>query len=429
MKLSDFHFVDSALTSTVLAVAGLTTFAHAEDKYVKAFFEKEDSFVQDVILPNVEKHRKGDFTLTVANGGEPLADSQISLELVRHAFHFGAAPPRQLFDDPKIRDAYFDIWEFGVVENTFKWGQMERVQGKTDYGKTDALVGFFEERDLPLELHFLTGYHPEWLNEKSDEEKAKLQQEHALRTIERYRDKTEYIQVYNEIWHAPIDRAAVFFDPKEFFQELTNRYPDTKFGVSDCWQFNEPLPAPEEVKRRFPGIDFLSIHAHKPRRLWASPQQIYTTFDPWIDCGIHLHITEFGILPGEIEGSVRTGTWDEELAAEYFVSMVMTVFSHPAVRAMNFWGNGPDEKLSFPVTRMMRPDGTFTPAYFAMKDLIKRKLKTAAALSTAADGSASFRGFYGTYRVTWISADGSSRIGFARFSPSETSASVGLELD
>jgi hypothetical protein len=98
------------------------------------------------------------------------------------------------------------------------------------------------------------------------------------------------------------------------------------------------------------------------------------------------------------------------------------------VRAVNFWGSGPDENLSFPTNRMIRPDGSFTPAYLAMKDLIKRKLITSADVTTSADGSVSFRGFYGTYRVISTRADGTKQIDFVDFFPSKTTSSRSLAI-
>lgn len=412
-----------ALLSTALT-AGLCTTSSAENKYVKAFFESKDPFIQNTVLANIEKHRKGTFEVKFAGDQPPAADSQVEIELVRHHFHFGAAPFRQLEKKADLQKMFFDVFEFGVVENGFKWSAIERKQGAPNYVRTDALVEQFEKRDLPIELHFLTGYHPAWLNDKADTEKGAYQKRHAINLIERYQDSIEYFQVYNEIWHAPITRAKVFFDSKVFFQELTSTYPNLKFGISDCFELATPLPHPQEVRKRFPGIDFVSIHAHKPRRLWASPEQIYHGFNPWLNSGLKVHVTEFGLLPGKIEGDVREGTWDEELAAEYFVSTVTTVFSHEVARAMNFWGCGPYEKLSFPVVRMVRTDGSFTPAYEAMQDLIKRKLTTRKTKKVKHDSSVRFRGFYGKYQITHTLPDGSQKIGMIDLTPDQRSATI-----
>jgi len=93
--------VELVLIVAGLLLANLLGGVHTEDpdaggenKYVKAFFESEDPFVRDVVLPNIDKHRKGDLTLSLSSGNTPLADAEVSVELVRHNFHFGTSPPR-----------------------------------------------------------------------------------------------------------------------------------------------------------------------------------------------------------------------------------------------------------------------------------------------------------------------------------------------
>ncbi len=103
-------------------------------------------------------------------------------------------------------------------------------------------------------------------------------------------------------------------------------------STADC-------PVVEELKKRYPGIDFISMHAHKPRQLWASPKEMYETYDPYLDSGVRVHVTEFGIILGEITGDYRSGAWDEEKLAEYFVQAMATAYSHQAVRAFNLWSN------------------------------------------------------------------------------------------
>src|SRR5262249_9452508 len=132
-------------------------------------------------------------------------------------------------------------------------------------------------------------------------------------------------QVYNDDYKTHIDRAKIYVDQTAFFRQVTTMYPDLYFGVNDCWQFIEPggLPPPTEVKTKFPGIHFLGVHVHQPRRLWASPQQIYGTFNPYANSGVFLHITEFGIIQNEngdasFVGTARTGTWNNDTLAEYF---------------------------------------------------------------------------------------------------------------
>ena len=252
---------------TILAVclAGLfvTERVLADDPLhpaVKAFFNSDDPFIQGTVLPNVEKYRKADAVLQLRTpNGRPVVDAEISVELLRHQFHFGCAPRRELAVDGPYRDVWLGIWEYAVPENAQKWASIERSEDRRDYTTSDAMVEFLRNHECSIEYHFLSGYHPAWITEKSAEEKALLQRRHMLETVKHYKDTVDYFQVYNEFWRCPVSRAAAFVPSKEFFQELTTMYPKLKFGVSDCWRLNEPLPTERELQERFPGARF---HCH-----------------------------------------------------------------------------------------------------------------------------------------------------------------------
>jgi hypothetical protein len=266
--------------------------------------------------------------------------------LLRHRFHFGCAPRRELAVDGPYRKAWINIWEYAVPENAQKWASIERMEGKPDFVTSDAVAEFLNDHKCPVEYHFLSGYHPEWIKEKSAEERAASQRRHMLETVERYKDSVDYFQVYNEFWRCPVSRAEAFVPSKEFFAELTAAYPDLKFGVSDCWRLNEPLPSEEEMLARFPGLDFIAFHAHRPRRLHVSPRVIYECFDPYASSDIKLHISEFGIREGTIQYAdhlepdwsasnrdrpdEKDGpAWTEQRKAEYFVQTIVTCFRYP----------------------------------------------------------------------------------------------------
>ena len=129
--------------------------------------------------------------------------------------------------------------------------------------------------------------------------------------------------------HEAVDK---FFDGKDPFVQQTVLPNIEKHRKSDITlRFVDP----KELKKRYPGISYLALHAHRPRRLWASPQDMYREFDKYLGSGIKLHLTEFGIDYGAIEGDYRRGEWTEGNKAEYFVQVWAVAFSHPAVEAFN----------------------------------------------------------------------------------------------
>ena len=366
---------------------------------VTAFFESKDPFVREIVLPNIEANRKCNADLQVVNAdGQPLPRAHVSAELNRHEFLFGhcdLATER----DPKKSKLLNILFNYTCPGNETKWRAFAKSPNENDFSKVDAMLDFCRKRDVVLEWHFLSGYHPAWLEDVTpDSEKARFQIDNGRSVLKRYHDKVRFFQVINEDWHTHIGRAKVYADQTAWFTKLKQEFPDVELGVCDCWSYDSKgrLPRVDELKMRYPGINFISMHAHKPRQLWASPEEMYATYDPYLDTGIKIHVTEFGIILGEITGDYRSGRWDEEKLAEYFVQAMATAYSHTAVRVFNFWSNY--EK--FTGNPLFSDDGEPNGKYRAIESLLHDKLATRVAGRTDEAGRCEFRGFHGTYEIS-----------------------------
>src|SRR5262249_58138400 len=81
----------AAATSPKKPIRPQTTFHAAVTK----FFDSTDAFVQNTVLPNIDKNRKSDATVKlVTPDGRPATGYQISVILADPDFHWGACPPR-----------------------------------------------------------------------------------------------------------------------------------------------------------------------------------------------------------------------------------------------------------------------------------------------------------------------------------------------
>ena len=370
---------------------------------VEAFLASSDPFVQETVLPAIARHRKAAGVIEVVDeAGVPVRDARVVGRLVRHRFLFGACPPERTEDlTPRFIQQWAGLVNFGVAQNALKWSNVERERGRPDFTRVDRMLDLCDEHGVTLEYHFLTGYHPDWLEALPEAERAACQQAFARAVVERYRGRIPFFQVYNEDWLSHVKRAKVWFDQTAFFRELVEANPGVKFGVSDCWTLDAtgPYPDPAEAKTRYPGIAFVAAHSHRPRRLWPSPRQMYANFDPYVGSGVMLHLSEYGIDSGEIEGSYRSGTWNEQLKAECFVQVYAVAFSHPAVEAINHWDMGPGVR-SRTYNAMLEDDGGLKPCYDALHDLIHRAFATELGGATDAAGRFAFRGFQGRYEVS-----------------------------
>lgn len=418
----------------VAALAALLAACAAKaDPAVDAFFDSPDLFIQNTVLPNIEKNRKCDVALKFVDAaGNPLPNLKVTGQLTRHAFLFGCCMPDFKDDDGKFTRAWADLFNFSIPANAGKWTALEKNRGTTDFSRLDALLDLCEKNGMTAEFHFLSGYHPDWLEKVPDAEKAGLQKAHALRTIEHVKDRVAFIQVFNEDWLTHVPKAQVYFDQTAFFRELTEKFPGVKFGVSDCWSMGphnpapaaasgksrglerdqvEPgspqagLPPPDTLRARYPGISFLALHAHRPRDEWATPQEMYATFDPYTGSGIPLQLTEFGINDGEIRSKNHGGTWTDAVRAQYFVQVFATAFSHPAVEACNLWGMSPNQK-SMPGNALVDARHRPNAAYRALHALLKEKFSTTVDAKTDQAGKLAFRGFKGRYTISVAGPDG-----------------------
>ena len=240
---------------------------------------------------------------------------------------------------------------------------------------------------------------------QSDAEKAASQLANSRAVLNRYQGSVNFFQVFNEDWHTHIQRAKVFCDQTGLFEKLRKEFPEVELGVCDCWSFNKEnrLPGVERVNITVPWDQFLFRCTRINHvRLWASPKDMFDTFEQYKESDVKIHVTEFGIIKGEIEGSYRTGGWNDATLAEYFVQVAATAFSHPSVRVLNLWANYD----KFTGNRLFGEDGKPTEQYKALNSLLNQKLITHVAGETDQNGACEFNGFHGRYELLVKSKSG-----------------------
>jgi len=112
-----------------------------------------------------------------------------------------------------------------------------------------------------------------------------------------------------------------------------------------------------------------------------------------------------------------TGQWTDARRAEYFVQLVATCFSHPAVRGFNFWGMGPNPRPYILGNRLITDEYQPLAPYEALRSLIKDKLHTNVHGRTDDEGWFAFRGYYGEYDVTVRTKGGKTNVLRVKLAP------------
>ena len=266
-------------------------------------------FLDEVALPNIERHRKSDVRLQIVDAtGRPLYDARYRVAEKRSAFLFGGH-------------------NFAVITNAAWWCTIEPVDGQRQYAALEKILAAGSTN----EFSFLTGFMPAWLRSRSDGEQATRLQQHVLDLVDRYAKRVDFWEI--------TDQGLALNQCASLIGALRAKHPGLKIGISAAPRLDSlgTCLGLEEIRQlKATGIDFVALHGHEPWGVWADPKTLYAIFDAFAKEGVRIHITQFAAPnTGWIEGPLRHGQWTPELSTEYGRQFATVAFSHPAVDALN----------------------------------------------------------------------------------------------
>lgn len=445
-------------------------------RQVLELFEANKDALNARIERGIEAHRKGNARFTVTDqSGTPLPNAKIKVTQKKHAFRFGA----NIFmldelETPEKNEQYKTYFKelFNMATLPFYWDATEPERGKTRYAKDstplyrrppiDLCIEFCEQNGIEPREHALAYEHffPKWLYDASiDEIKAALEQRYK-EISERYADKIPTIEVTNEMeWKA--GRTAFYEDPDyiEWCFKLAEKYfPNNQLVINEhtsaawrdrCRATDKYYAYTEAAMLKGARIDAIGMQYHmfhkkeddyEKTRITYDPDQLYRHMDLYAGLGKPLQVTEVTIP------AYSNDEEDEAIQAEIIGYLYSIWFSHPSVEQIVYWNlvDGyahfwdPDPAKirasqgnmslgeNYYYGGLLRFDLTPKPAYFTVKNLLQKKWHTEESGVTDADGTFSFRGFYGDYDVEIETADGTVHKAFTLAKAGEGAAVIAL---
>ncbi len=132
-----------------------------------------------------------------------------------------------------------------------------------------------------------------------------------------------------------------------------------------------------------------------------SPSMVRETFEILDRTRLPMHLSEITLMApsNDIKGEAQQ--------AVLAYNLYRLWFSLPAMNGITWW-NTVDFRSHmecFP-SGILRPDMSKKPVYFALDDLINHQWKTNLTVKADPNGKIAFRGFKGTYKLTWQDAAG-----------------------
>lgn len=363
--------------------------------------------------PERFRHRTARTLLTVRDAaGLPLRDTLIHIEQQRHAFAFGnigfdliplANGDRDftpgVFGGASTRlELLADL--FGEVFNAatlpFYWRGFEPERGRPDTARLARAARWFADRDVAVKGHPLVWHTlaPTWLSSATEDEVMAAVRSRITREVADFAGLVDTWDAINEVVilpeftaeENPITRLAQREGRvgmvRLAFETARAANPRATLLLND---FNLSVRYEHLVADCLAAgirIDALGLQSHMHQGYWGE-ERTAEVLDRFTQFGLPLHWTETTLLSGDLMppdivdlNDYQVASWPstpagEERQAAELVRHYTTLFAHPSVRAVTYWGLTDDGAWLGAPAGLVRADGTPKPAYDELRRLVK----------------------------------------------------------
>jgi GH35 family endo-1,4-beta-xylanase len=409
-------------------------------------FYDDKKYFDKYIKDGIEKHRKGNFCITVKGGADKLTVRQVS-----HAFKFGcnafmldSFTPEEQYKEALYKDLFVGLFNQAVVP--FYWLDLEPNEGELRFGKDspkiyrrpapDVVLEFCRQHKIAPKGHCLLWNCtlPPWLAKYSADERKRLVEKRFREIAEAYGDKIDEWDVVNEsATNYTNGKKVLFADWDDFAVDLGAKYFKNNTKILNetnralwfdyAWS-GKYYPFGTQVDKllsRGASIDMLGLQYH----MFLLKDEFMSTakgvfLDKDVMMGVLEHVNSYGkpMVISEITVPSWFGKNEDDLLtqAEIVEFLYKLWFSVENMHGIVWWNladgyaayaaRNADEGENSYGAGLVNYDMSKKPAYDALDRLINRDWKT----SLSADNVANleFRGFYGEYEAE-ILKDGKRR--------------------
>ncbi len=404
-------------------------------------------------------HRVGEVTVQLIDAdGAPVADHDVVVEQVRHAFAFGSTGFELIPHTAGEEDAsrLVDDW-LGVFDTAtlpFYRGDYEPQPGVTAVDRIRSAATWFAERGVRLKGHPLVWHTVKaaWMDSLSLDEVERLTLGRVRREVGGFRGLIGSWDVVNEAVIMPVFDNEPDGVPNAVsrlaqargrvplvqaaFAEARAADPDAVLLINDFDLSSDYERLIEELLAAGVPIDAIGLQTHMHQG-YRGEDAALAIVDRFARFGLPLHLTETTLLSGDLMPPeiVDLNDWQpeswpttpagEERQADELTRHYRSLVGHPAVQSITYWGIGDRGAWLGAPAGLLRIDGSRKPAYDALRSLVRQEWwMPPTHLRTDSDGRVPVSGFLGDYRVT----AGDSAAPFAIAAAGSSAAALRIEL-
>ena len=382
----------------------------------------------------IPDHRVGETVLRLADAaGAPLSDREVTVTQSHHAFGFGSTGFELIphANGETADDALADDWLglFDTATLPFYRGDFEPQPGVTQTHRIRTAAEWFADRGVRLKGHPLVWHTVKapWMDALPLDEVERVTLSRIRREMSDFRGLIGSWDVVNEAVIMPVfenepdgvpnavtrlararGRIALV---RSAFEEARAADPDAVLLINDFDLSSAYEILIEGLLEAGVRIDAIGLQTHMHQG-YRGEEYITGVLDRFARYGLPLHLTENTLLSGELMpaevvdlNDYQPESWPstpegEERQADEVVRHYRSLFAHPAVASITYWGIADRGAWLGAPGGLLRVDGSRKPAYDALRELVRGEWWTPPqVLRTDADGVLRVRGVIGEYRV------------------------------
>ncbi|MDR0284194.1 MAG: endo-1,4-beta-xylanase [Propionibacteriaceae bacterium] len=379
-------------------------------------------------------HRVGHAVVTCIGADEaPLADQPVTIRQVNHDFLFGnigfdfidlATGEDTSEATTQLAEDYLAL--FNATTLPFYLARFEPERGRPDTERLLAAARYFVERGHVLKGHPLVWHTqtPPWLNSLPLPEVEATLRGRIRRDVGDFAGLIDMWDAINEAVIMPVFTAEENGVTKLAyvkgrldmmrlaFEEARATNPQAYLLLNDFDLSTGYECLIEGALEAGIKIDAIGLQTHMQQG-YRGEAELLDKVEKFARYGLPIHLTETTLVSGELMprhivdlNDFQVPSWPttpegEERQADEMVRHYTSMVSHPAVKAVVYWGfTDANAWLGAPMG-FVRADGTHKPSYDALSSLVKGEWWIPETVGrTDADGQFSLTGWLGTYDVT-----------------------------
>eukprot|EP00916_Digyalum_oweni_P025784 GHVL01042459.1.p1 GENE.GHVL01042459.1~~GHVL01042459.1.p1 ORF type:complete len:571 (+),score=13.98 GHVL01042459.1:38-1750(+) len=355
---------------------------------------------------NINKYRKSDLKITVSPAsGIDRSKVQIRILQKTKAFPFGTCVNSWKYIDPsqtKYQDFIHKHFNWAVLENALKWGQLERNQGQLNYDRALKTVNGLKDHGLKVRGHNMVWsvdqYVQSWMKSMTGDTLRNTVRQHIQWTLNMTQGLLEHWDVNNENLHGQWFQNQLHdrdFD-LELFRMMYQADPYPKLFLNEYSVVGSgaATTAYREQGMRFKNASVhlygMGVQSHFGRGVEPNPTLIKQRLDTLAEVGVPLWTTELDVQND-----------DENVRADWYEQALRALYGHPAIEGILFWGFWGDIQSGGQRAGLVTgPDLHLTAAGRRVLDLFENQWMTdeTHVLSQSGDHF-TVRGFHGDYEL------------------------------